>query len=138
MGFTSYNQYKMKDPKHFSKTELRSLFRKICNRIRKKPKGYFILAKLRGACGYCTFDKCIEVDYRKLLIPTIIHEVLHDMYPTQWEGWVIRLESKLVNILRTEDIVLLLSLFFNKIKKLNNKKKVVKKGKKNIKVVKTR
>lgn len=117
MGAPSYNYKEMKDPKKFTRAELRYLFRKICSRIRQKPRGYFILSKLRGACGYCIYDESIQIDYRKLIVPTIIHEVLHDMYPGQWEGWVLRLESKLVNILRTSDIIQLMTLFFSKLQK---------------------
>lgn len=138
MGSSSYNLNKVKDPKKFTKSELRYLFRRICLRIRQKPKGYFILSKLRGACGYCTYEKSIQVDYRKLFIPTIIHEVLHDMYPDQWEGWVLRLESKLVNILRTEDIITLTTLFFAKIKNNGKRKKVEKRRKKIKKLKQTR
>lgn len=130
MRSTLYNVNKVKDPKKFTRSELRYLFRKICLRIKQKPRGYFILSKLRGACGYCNFDQSIQVDYRKLLIPTILHEVLHDMYPDQWEGWVLRLESKLVNILKPDDVVSLMTLFFAKMQ--NNKKRRAAKKKKRV------
>lgn len=131
MGSSSYNVNKVKDPKKFTRSELRYLFRRICLRIKQKPRGYFILSKLRGACGYCNFDESIQVDYRKLLVPTIIHEVIHDMYPDEWEGWVLRLESKLVNILKPADVVSLVTLFFAKMQ--NNKKRRTFKKKRNVK-----
>lgn len=117
-----------KDPKTFNKNELRYLFRRILKRIKEKPRGYFKLLKLRGACGYCYFDSSIEIDYRKLLIPTVIHEVLHDMYPENWEGWTLRLESKLVNILTPYDVYKLMMAFFSKME-INKPKRVFKKKK---------
>lgn len=131
MRSISYNVSRVKDPKKFTKSELRYLFRRICLRIKQKPRGYFILSKLRGACGYCNFEESIQIDYRKLLVPTIIHEVIHDMYPNEWEGWVLRLESKLVNILKPADVVSLVTLFFAKMQ--NNKKRKVLKKKKTVK-----
>lgn len=130
MGSLLYNLNKVKDPKKINRSELRYLFRRVCLRIKQKPKGYFILSKLRGACGYCNFDRSIQVDYRKLLVPTILHEVLHDMYPDQWEGWVLRLESKIVNILKPADVVKLLTIFFARLQNNSVKKKVAKKRKK--------
>lgn len=120
----------LKDPKKITKSELRYLFRRIITRIKQKPKGYFLLLKLRGACGYCIFDKSIQIDYRKLLVPTIIHEILHDMYPDMYEQNVLRIESKLVNILSTEDIYNLLIVFFSRFNLNKTKKKVAKKKKK--------
>jgi hypothetical protein len=120
------------DPKLYSKNKLRYIFNRILRRIKDKPKGYFVLIKLRGACGYCVFDKSIQIDYRKLLVPTIIHEVLHDMYPSKSEIWILRVESKLVNMLSTDDIYKLICLFFSRVI-LKNKKKGAFKKKKSIK-----
>jgi hypothetical protein len=122
-----YNVKMGKDPKKFSRSELRYLFRRVLKRIKEKPRGYFRLMKLRGACGYCYFDSAIEIDYRKLLIPTIIHEVLHDLYPDNWEGWTLRLESKLVNILSPYDIYQLMFVFFSKVEISKPKRKYKKK-----------
>jgi len=127
MGSLLYNLKMGKDPKKYNKAELRYLFRRIISRIKDKPKGYFRLLKLRGACGYCYFDSAIEIDYRKLFIPTIIHEVLHDLYPDNWEGWTLRLESKLVNILTPYDVYKLMFVFFSKVEISRPKKKFKKK-----------
>jgi len=129
MASTFYNRYMSKDPKKLTKAELRYLFRRIISRIKQKPKGYFVLMKLRGACGYCTFDESIQIDYRKLLVPTIIHEIIHDMYPYMYEQNVLRIESKLVNMLTTDDIYKLLIVFFSRFN-LNAKKKTISKKKK--------
>lgn len=103
------------DLKLFTKSKLRYMFRRILQRIDEKPKGHFSFKKLRGACGICEWDDGIKIDPRKQLIPTIIHEVLHDLYPKDWEGTILRLESKIVNILTPYDIYILVALFFNKL-----------------------
>jgi hypothetical protein len=106
------------------------MFRRVLQRINDKPKGHFSFKKLRGTCGICEWDDGIKIDPRKQLIPTIIHEVLHDLYPKDWEGIILRLESKIVNILTPYDIYILLTLFFDKLdlgKKSYRKTKKVKK-----------
>lgn len=124
------------DPKTFSKSKLRYLYRRVLQRIREKPKGHFVFRRMRGTWGICEFERGITVDPRKPIVPIIIHEVLHDLYPDNWEGWTLRLESKIVNVLTPYDIYILLTEFS---KKLNTgvkhtrkraKKRKVKNGKK--------
>lgn len=118
------------DPKKFTNTQLRYVFKRILKRIKDKPRGYFTFKRLRGYQGICNWEEGISVDPRKELVPTIIHEVIHDLYPKNWEGWILRLESKIVNILKPYDIYLLLNAFFCKldigVKKKAAKKKRVK------------
>lgn len=123
------------DPKDFNKSKLRYIFRRVLTRIREKPRGYFVLRKLRGTCGICLWEKGIVIDPRKSLVPTIIHEVLHDLYPENWEGWTLRVESKIINMISSTDIYHLLNEFFKKLdivprKKLAPKRKRTKKRKK--------
>jgi len=116
MKFAHYNGRMVNvDPKTYNKTKLRYLYRKVLQRIREKPRGYFIFKKMRGFCGLCCWEEGIYIDPRKNLVPTIIHEVLHDLYPNNWEGWTLRLESKIVNIITAYDIFVLLSEFFDKL-----------------------
>jgi hypothetical protein len=103
------------DPKKFTQKKLRYYFRRIIARIQRKPRGFFEFKKMRGTCGIWSWDDPIKIDYRKPLIPTIIHEVLHDLYPDNWEGWTARVESKIVNILTPYDIYILLTAFFQKL-----------------------
>jgi len=124
------------DPKAFTKNKLRYLYRKILQRIREKPKGYFTFKRLRGYHGICCWEEGISIDPRKELIPTLVHEVLHDLYPNNWEGWTLRLESKIINNITSYDIYVLLHEFFKKLdmgtyRKLKPKKKKIKKIKKN-------
>jgi len=118
------------DPKDFKSAQLRYFFRRVLSRIKQKPRGYFVFKKLRGACGLCYWGEGIKIDPRKEIIPTIIHEVLHDLYPKNWEGWTLRVESKIVNILKPRDIYMLLNLFFSKMDISTKKSKKKKKTKK--------
>lgn len=123
------------DPKKFTKSKLRYIFRRVLTRIKQKPRGYFVLRKLRGTCGICLWEKGIAIDPRKSLVPTIIHEVLHDLYPENWEGWTLRVESKIINMISSYDIYHLLNEFFKKLdivpkKRLAPKRKRTKKRKK--------
>jgi hypothetical protein len=124
------------DPKIITKNKIRYLYRRILQRIREKPKGYFVFKKLRGCDGLCCWDYGIFIDPRKQFIPTLIHEVLHDLYPHNWEGWTMRVESKIMNNITSYDIYRLIMEFFKKIdintynpppKKRKKSKKVLKK-----------
>jgi len=132
MGSKRYNKnMHNRDPKEYTRSQLRYIFRRIIKRISEKPRGYFVFKRMRGICGEYCWDESIKIDHRKQLIPTIIHEVLHDLYPKNWEGWVARIELKIVNILTPYDIWKLLSIFFTKVdigpyKRLKVKRKRIK------------
>lgn len=92
------------DPKDLDKKKLRYIFNKILDRINKKPNGFFEFSKLRGASGWWVSGDYILLDHRDKLIPTIIHEALHDLYENNSEKWVLRVESKVVQILKPYDV----------------------------------
>jgi len=117
------------DPKEFTKTKLRYLYKRILLRIKEKPRGYFVFRKMRGACGIWEWGESIAIDPRKSIVPTIIHEVLHDLYPDNWEGWTSRVESKIINMLSSYDIYALLNEFFKKLD-IGTKKDMLRKRKK--------
>jgi hypothetical protein len=106
---------KNQNPKSFNRRKLRILFKKILNHIGKMPNGHFKLMKMRGVCGTCEWEEGIKLDYRKPIIPTLVHEILHDMYPDNREDWVLRLESKVIQVINTRDIYLLMKKFLNKL-----------------------
>jgi hypothetical protein len=120
------------DPTKLDKPRLRYLFRRVLKRIKDKPKGYFAFKKMRGTWGLYEFDDGITLDPRRTIIPTLIHEVLHDLYPNNWEGWTLRVESKIMNILTPYDIYCLITLFFQKLD--IGPKQRVKKAKKSKKI----
>ena len=106
---------KNQDPKDFDRKKLRYYFRRIVNKIEQLPKGHFAFKKMKGICGLCEWDEGIKIDPRRDILPTIIHEVLHDMYPNNWEGWTLRVESKIMTILSPNDCVKLLTAFCKKL-----------------------
>jgi len=106
---------KNEDPKNFDKKRLLLLFKKIIKQIEKKPYGYFKFKKMRGFCGVCEWEEGIKLDYRKPVIPTLIHEILHDIYPDNKEEWVLRLESKITQVVSSKDLFNLMRCFLSKL-----------------------
>jgi hypothetical protein len=96
-------------PRDLDKKKLRYIFNKILERIKKKPNGFFEFSKLRGASGYWVYGDYILLDHRDKLIPTIIHETLHDLYEGNNEKWIERVESKVVQILKPYDVFRLMN-----------------------------
>jgi len=61
--------------------------------------------KLRSRCGeYQPDTEDIIIDYRRELIPTLIHEALHHWHPNENETWILREESRIVNSLSLKQI----------------------------------
>lgn len=59
----------------------------------------FILKKMRiqGSCDYVNDIICL--DYRKEILSTVCHEVLHYIYPAMTETSVARQERRIMNFL---------------------------------------
>lgn len=101
--------------KKLSKKESLKLFERILQLIHKSKRGFFILRKLRGVHGYCAWDDGIELDYRKDLVPTIIHECIHFLEEDWSESQVRYAETKVVNALTEDDVIALLKIFSKKL-----------------------
>lgn len=102
------------NPKNLSDVQLRNIFDKIIVRIKEKPVGFFKFKKMRAIRGlWCSGDE-ILIDHRREIVPTIIHEMLHDLYEDNDEKWVSRVESKIAQIISTKDVHILLTEFFSK------------------------
>ena len=68
------------NPKNLSDTQLRNIFKKIIARIKEKPVGFFKFKKMRAIRGlWCSGDE-ILIDHNREIVPTIIHEMLHDLF----------------------------------------------------------
>lgn len=111
------------DPKDMDRKKLRYIFRRVLQRIKEKPEGFFKFRKMRLARGLWCGGDMIEIDHRDEIVPTIIHEVLHDLYETKSEKWVYRVESKISQILRPLDVYKLMISFFSKMEIPKRKKK---------------
>ena len=110
------------DPKNMDKKKLRYIFRRVLWRIKQKPDGFFKLRKMRGVRGLWWSGDMIEIDHRKEIVPTIIHEVLHDLYEYNSEKWVYQVESKISQIIKPRDVFNLMQSFFSKMEDIKPKK----------------
>lgn len=90
------------------------LFNKILDCIKKQDKGFFVFRKLKTVHGWCEWDS-IVIDYRKELIPTIIHECIHLIEPEWSESQVSYSEKRVVNTITEDDAVQLLLFFIKKL-----------------------
>jgi hypothetical protein len=91
------------------------LFNRVLEAMHKMKKGFFSFRKLRGVHGYCLWEEGIELDHRKDLIPTIIHECIHFIEQDWPENKVLYAEKRIMNIITEDDIILLLKIFVKKI-----------------------
>lgn len=113
------------DPKKMDRKKLRYIFRRVLSRIKEKPKGFFKFRKMRGVRGLWHCGDLIEIDHRKEIVPTIVHEVLHDLYDEKTEKWVYQVESKVSQILKPYDVFRLMSAIFSKLDmERKNKKRI--------------
>lgn len=91
------------------------LFQRIIVCIKSQKRGYFILKKLKGVHGWCEWDDGILLDYRKDLVPTIIHECIHLLEPDWSESQVAYAEKRVVNTIQEDDVIKLLMVFVKKL-----------------------
>ncbi len=91
------------------------LFEKILICIKAQKKGYFVFKKLKGVHGWCEWEDGIFLDYRKDLIPTIIHECIHLLEPDWSESQVAYSEKRVINTIEEHDVVKLLMIFVKKL-----------------------
>jgi len=98
-----------------SKEEAIEIFERVISCIKKQKRGFFTFKKLKGVHGYCEWEEGILLDYRKDLIPTIIHECIHLMEPEWSEAQVCYTESRIINTIKIDDVIRLLMFFVKKI-----------------------
>jgi hypothetical protein len=72
----------------------------------REKKNTIELKKLWGSIeGYYYFgENRMELDYRKEIISTLIHECIHHYNPDKCETWVIAEEKKVINNLSIRQI----------------------------------
>lgn len=104
-----------KEFKKLTKKQSQDLFEEIIECIGCSKKGFFNLRKLRGVHGYCAWEDGIELDYRKDLVPTIIHECVHFIREDWSESQVCYAEKRIINAISEEDVILLLKMFCKKL-----------------------
>ena len=98
-----------------SNEESLNLFERIISCIKSKKRGFFFLKKLKGVHGWCEWEDGIILDYRKDLIPTIIHECIHLLEPEWSEAQVSYSERRVINTICDDDVIRLLMIFIKKL-----------------------
>ena len=126
------------------KKEVLAIYNQCMRLIKRKSPDFCILRKIRGWQGHCDYEKDIlEIDPRKEVIRTALHECVHYLYPDWSETQVIYTESRLVKTLDSFDIARFMKLLFIKIyqaelqKTLSTKRSIKNKKNKNKRVAKT-
>ena len=112
-----------------TKKDLAELYDKLIKLVKNKPPEFFNLRKMRGTVGLCYFSD-IELDYRRDIVPTAIHELFHYMYPDWSESMVKYAESRMINFCTPVEIATFLKYLANKIYKAEMLKQICNKGKK--------
>jgi hypothetical protein len=102
-------------PYKLNKSQCLELFEEIIKCIKKQERGFFVFKKLKGVHGYCEWEDGILLDYRKDLIPTIIHECIHLIHPEWSESRVSYAENRVINTISPDDIVRILLFFVKKV-----------------------
>ena len=97
-----------------NKEEVQKLFVELLNLVDSKPAEFFNLRKMHGTVGLCYMSD-IELDYRRDIIPTTMHELLHYLYPMWNETSVLYAESRLINTCSTLQVATFLKKIADKI-----------------------
>lgn len=82
------------------KDEISNFIKRLHHFIIHRPDN-IIFERLRGnTCGYYDYEtEEITIDYRKDIIPTLIHEFAHRLYPKWRESKVVSYERKIMKFL---------------------------------------
>jgi len=88
----------------------------IINFIQSKPPEFFQFKKIHGRTTGMFKGDHIELDFRKDLIQTIIHECIHAIYPELSETKVIKAEKSILKIITNHQVAEILSILAKKIK----------------------
>lgn len=99
-----------------TKSDLSNLYNKVLKLVRTKPAEFFNLRKMRGTVGLCYYTD-IELDYRRDIVPTAFHEILHYLYPDWSESMVKYAESRMINFCTPIEIATFLKYLADKIYK---------------------
>jgi hypothetical protein len=99
--------------KKLNNKEALILYYRVIRLLKKVDKDFFRLKKLKGAMGYCEWEDGIVIDYRRELIPTIVHECIHYLEPDWTESQVLYSEKRVMNTVNIEQIKNILKLFLD-------------------------
>lgn len=105
----------------FTKKQLNQIYKECVSLVKKQKPDFFVFRKMKGLAGLC-YDDRLEFDYRKDIIPTMLHECIHYIYPDWSETKVLIAEKRLINHLSCLEIAEFLKILSNKIYRSEIKK----------------
>jgi hypothetical protein len=83
--------------KKLTKNDVKAVYNRCLSLVRRKSPEFFIFKKLK-ICGWCLYEEdAVIIDYRKDMLRTAYHELIHYLYPEWSESQVIYAESRVVN-----------------------------------------
>ncbi|CAB5226269.1 hypothetical protein UFOVP760_48 [uncultured Caudovirales phage] len=95
---------------------MQHLIQTIISFIKTKPPEFFQFKKIHGRTTGIYKEDHIELDFRKDLIQTIIHECIHAIHPELSETKVIQTENKIMKVITNSDVAEILFIVAKKIK----------------------
>jgi len=96
--------------------EVKDLYEKTLDLVKTKPPEFFNLRKMNNSVGLCYWTD-IELDYRRDIIPTAFHELLHYLYPDWPESDIKYAESRIINVCSSFEVAEFLKHLADKIYK---------------------
>jgi hypothetical protein len=99
-----------------SREDLENLYSRILTLVKTKPPEFFNLRKMRGTVGLCYWTD-IELDYRRDIVPTAFHELIHYLHPEWSESFVRYAESRIINYCTPLQVAKFLKFLADKIYK---------------------
>jgi len=88
----------------------------IISFIKSKPPMFFQFKKIHGRVTGIYKGDHIELDFRKDLVQTIIHECVHALYPELSETKVIAIEKDIIKTVTNLEVAELLTILAKKIR----------------------
>ena len=104
--------------KHKKNIEENKKVYRLTSRLYKDLKNdqQISLKKMKGICGLYDYDDdSIVLDFRREIIPTLIHELLHKWHPWASETKILEMERAIVNKLTAEQAKRILKYLVNAI-----------------------
>lgn len=99
-----------------SKKDIKHLYTRCLHLVKTKPPEFFGFRKMRGSVGLCYWTD-IELDYRRDLVGTAFHELIHYIHPQWPETSVLYAESRIINACSSFEIATFLKHLANKLYK---------------------
>lgn len=106
---------KKSSPKRLNQRQINYLFNKICKLLKKKGQINIIIKRMKKNRGL-TDEKNIWLDPDDRILPTLIHECLHILYPDKDEKEITTLEKKVAKRITDNQMKKLLILLIEVLK----------------------